>query len=421
MLTEIRERLIRRLYKQILDCIQQEHGSSPLDVEWLLSQPASVLPEPILRLLTDLKTCKKVIADINHALIREAHMRVLMEQQTAELRALVNNGQFEEALRTFDSLQGSDLDGLRKLALDTIFDAVTKYRDNNDDNLRTLIVSLFDPDEWLELKEVLPAKLAEHLSVESDDDVLYPAAHAAHIMFIFKEIPFLIPEGTIVELLEDLDTADLDPCCNLLLPLLRFVEDFEQRSFRVPIMDKCQQLIQLFPSAQRCLFFKLILPKIFDNNDLCLDNESTVVAWLVDLYRRNLDEEPFQKELGSFMGILKDVRYSEMLQASNYYSSVFCLVQTIAAKRLNLTMLPIVESQLIDPIYAQLKDYIQLEEMRQKDEKQKKDSTPRIPENIGFEVAMPAPEGTIVEQLQLVMFGCEQSRKFIADALSSVQ
>ncbi|VDL69170.1 unnamed protein product, partial [Nippostrongylus brasiliensis] len=32
MLTEIRERLIRRLYKQILDCIQQEHGSSPLDV-----------------------------------------------------------------------------------------------------------------------------------------------------------------------------------------------------------------------------------------------------------------------------------------------------------------------------------------------------------------------------------------------------
>ncbi|VDP06886.1 unnamed protein product [Heligmosomoides polygyrus] len=206
---------------------------------------------------------------------------------------------------------------------------------------------------------------------------------------------------------------------NLILPLLRFVEDFDQRSFRVPIMDKCHEIIQLFGSSAKCLLLKHILPRILDNDDLCLENESTIVAWIVDQFRRHLDEEPFRKELGSFLGLLEDVRYNDMLHASNYYSSIFCLVQTVAIKRLNLAMLREVETRLIDRIHAQLKDYIQLEEMRRKKAEQKKDKAPALPEGIQFEVAAPAPEGSVVDQLQLLMFGCEQSRRFIAEALSA--
>ncbi|PIO70298.1 hypothetical protein TELCIR_07852 [Teladorsagia circumcincta] len=151
--------------------------------------------------------------------------------------------------------------------------------------------------------------------------------------------------------------------------------------------------------------------------DLELENESTVVAWFVDIYRKHLSEEPFQEELGSFLGLLEDVRYNDMLHASNYYSSVFCLVQAIAMKRFKLAMLSEVERRLVGRIHAQLKDYIQLEELREKDKSKEKETVPKIPENIRFELAVPAPEGSVVEQLQLLMFGCEQARKFIAEAM----
>ncbi|KAK6025522.1 hypothetical protein OSTOST_08574 [Ostertagia ostertagi] len=38
----------------------------------------------------------------------------------------------------------SGLESVRKLAIDAIFDAVTKFRDNNDADLRALVLLLFD-------------------------------------------------------------------------------------------------------------------------------------------------------------------------------------------------------------------------------------------------------------------------------------
>ncbi|KAK6018550.1 hypothetical protein OSTOST_15857 [Ostertagia ostertagi] len=87
-----------------------------------------------------------------------------------------------------------------------------------------------------------------------------------------------------------------------------------------------------------------------------LENESTVVAWFVDIYRRYLSEEPFQEELGSFLGLLEDS-----------------------------AMLSEVERRLVGRIHAQLKDYIQLEEMREKDKSKKKETTPKgSPQDLQF-------------------------------------
>ncbi|KAE9419660.1 hypothetical protein Angca_001424, partial [Angiostrongylus cantonensis] len=68
-------------------------------------------------------------------------------------------------------------------------------------------------------------------------------------------------------------------------------------------------------------------------SDLSLDNESSIIALFIDQFRKHLIEEPFQKELGSFFGMLEDVRYENMCEASNYYVSIFTLVQFVALQR----------------------------------------------------------------------------------------
>ncbi|KAK6052326.1 hypothetical protein COOONC_10170 [Cooperia oncophora] len=119
------------------------------------------------------------------------------------------------------------------------------------------------------------------------------------------------------------------------------------------------------------------------DEDFDVENEATLIAWFVDLFRRCLDEEPFRKELGSFLGF-------------------------------NLAMLQEVETRLIESIHAQIKDYIQMEELREKDKQKFKETVPKFPNDVSF--GPPPPEGSVVEQLQLLMFGCEQARKFIAEA-----
>ncbi|KHJ79732.1 hypothetical protein OESDEN_20613 [Oesophagostomum dentatum] len=54
-------------------------------------------------------------------------------------------------------------------------------------------------------------------------------------------------------------------CSRLILPLLRFIEDFEQQSFRVPIMNNCRDIIQLFSSKSRVLFIKRMVSMVLDN------------------------------------------------------------------------------------------------------------------------------------------------------------
>ncbi|RCN27847.1 hypothetical protein ANCCAN_26416 [Ancylostoma caninum] len=153
-------------------------------------------------------------------------------------------------------------------------------------------------------------------------------------------------------------------------------------------------------------------------SDLHLENEAVVVAWFVDQYRQDLDDEAFRGELGSFLGMLENTRYDNMSLATNYYSSVFVLIQAIAMKRFNLEMLAEVEKRIISRIYAQLTDYIQLEEMRAKDEKSKESKMPKLPEGIEFNVGS-SFEGSIVDQMQLMLFECEQARNYIAEALRS--
>ncbi|EYB95714.1 hypothetical protein Y032_0156g3106 [Ancylostoma ceylanicum] len=320
-----------------------------------------------------------------------------MSEETSQLLSLVNNGRYEEALIFFQKCQErGDPESLRKLAIDTIFDAATKFRDNNDDHLRALVTYLFDaihPEalkfricfnfitgrttshfnelltnqlrslvsqefkerhlyEWDELCNVLPMKLEENLAKEDDPNFLNSALEAADILYRLRGVPFILPGKMtvaftavvhskemelprdfpllfyyskahpfspilldiaepatlvprvysrsslgryliigltkylheneynyerffvrpvdvalerIVNTVDDLDTADIDLCARLILPLLRFVEDFQQHSFRVSIMKKCRELIRLFPSKPRVLLIKKVLSKIFDN------------------------------------------------------------------------------------------------------------------------------------------------------------
>ncbi|KIH63695.1 hypothetical protein ANCDUO_06003 [Ancylostoma duodenale] len=265
-----------------------------------------------------------------------------MSEQASQLLNLVNNGRYVEALLFFQKHQEQDPESLRKLAIDTIFDAATKFRDNNDNHLRALVTSLFDAIhseplkfricfnfitgrttshfnelltnqlrsliseefkerhgyEWDELCNVLPMKLEENLAKEDDPNFLDSAVEAADILYSLRGVPFIIPErmtvaftaavhskemelpgayerffvrpvdvalARIMSTVDDLDTADIDLCTRLILPLLRFIEDFQQHSFRVSIMKKCRELIRLFPSKPRVLLIKNVLTKIFDS------------------------------------------------------------------------------------------------------------------------------------------------------------
>ncbi|VDM72626.1 unnamed protein product [Strongylus vulgaris] len=84
------------------------------------------------------------------------------------------------------------------------------------------------------------------------------------------------------------------------------------------------------------LFFTRQIPRYqaaADLSDLHLENEAVLVAWFVDQYRRDLDENAFREELGSFLGMLENIRYDDMSSSANYYSSIFVLVQTVAITR----------------------------------------------------------------------------------------
>ncbi|ETN70783.1 hypothetical protein NECAME_04796 [Necator americanus] len=151
-------------------------------------------------------------------------------------------------------------------------------------------------------------------------------------------------------------------------------------------------------------------------SDLHLENEAAVVAWFVDLYRQHLDEKIFQEELGSFLGMLENTRYENMSLATNYYSSVFVLIQTLAIKRFNLEMLPEVETRIIRRVYEQLTDYIELEKMRKNNVESKVPAIPKLPDGFHFDVD-PSIEASTVDQVQLLLFECEQARNYIVEAL----
>ncbi|VDN32507.1 unnamed protein product [Cylicostephanus goldi] len=107
-----------------------------------------------------------------------------------------------------------------------------------------------------------------------------------------------------------------------------------------------------------------------------------------------------------------------MSLAANYYSSIFVLIQSIAMKRINPSMLPELKTRLIQPIYDQISDYIQLEELREKEKKNNERKAPTLPEGMQLDVG-PSFEGSIVDQMQLMLFECEQARSFVEEALRS--
>ncbi|VDO22784.1 unnamed protein product [Haemonchus placei] len=311
------------------------------------------------------------------------------------------------------------------------------------------------PADWEEFRDVLPVKLAENLPTNKNGNLLDAALETAYILFSFKGIPFAIPDSmseafteamysldldlnnafpflvlfskshpfspklvgitsptvlipsvyhrhflarqlveglriyveeseysrdnhyiqpmvttldVILNNLREVSSSDIDPCADMILCLLSFIEDFDLHFFRLPIMTKCQDIIHLFPSQLRCLLLKLIVSRLIEDDEVDFDNESNLVAWFIDLYRR-----------------------------------------------FNSAMLSEVETRLVGRIHDQLKDYIRLEEMREKDKKQRKEIE-KIPKEVQLQLKL-APEEPVVDQLQLVMFGCEQAKKCIADAI----
>ncbi|VDM61709.1 unnamed protein product [Angiostrongylus costaricensis] len=320
------------------------------------------------------------------------------------------------------------------------------------------------PSEWEELCDSLPLKLEKNLD-ECSADIMCAALDVAHILHLFRDIPFVLPVNhgyghhhitynfsnarkyppcehecdhenksyekhfvkpivtaldVIVQISEGLDVSDIVLYSDLILRLLHFIEDFEQHSFRVLIMNRCLDILHKFPSCPRCLLIKCLISQVLSSSDLSLDNESSIVALFIDQYRRHLIEEPFQKELGSFFGMLEDVRYANMCEASNYYVSIFTLVQFVALQRFNLAMLAEVKTRILDRVYSQISDYIQLEEMREKEKRDRKTATPRLPES-AFDVAIKTPfEGSPTDQIQLLLFNHEQAKQCISAVLDSL-
>ncbi|KAK6730742.1 hypothetical protein RB195_007299 [Necator americanus] len=468
-----------------------------------------------------------------------------MSEETSHFLSLVKDAKYEEALLFLHDFH--EQNSFRKLAINSIFDAATMFRDNNDDDLKNIVETLFEAiypdtlkfricfnflsgrttshfaellitqmlslvsnkfiesnfDEWYDLSHELPMKLEENIIGEHDPNVFDSALHAAYILYRLRVIPFVLPkrmstafetavhsreieipqafpllfyysrthpfsprllnitapttlvpcvysrnllgkylmEGLtnylhendynyegffvrpvltaldhIVNTLENLDTSDIPLCTNLIMPLLRFIEDFQQHGFRVSIMKRCRELMLLFKCKPKVFLIKHVVQEILARSDLHLENEAAVVAWFVDLYRQHLDEKIFQEELGSFLGMLENTRYENMSLATNYYSSVFVLIQTLAIKRFNLEMLPEVETRIIRRVYEQLTDYIELEKMRKNNEESKGPAIPKLPDGFHFDVD-PSIEASTVDQVQLLLFECEQARNYIVEAL----
>ncbi|KAJ1354603.1 hypothetical protein KIN20_011593 [Parelaphostrongylus tenuis] len=230
--------------------------------------------------------------------------------------------------------------------------------------------------------------------------------------------PIVTALDVIVKISERLNVSDIVLYSDLILRLLHLIEDFEQHTFRVPILNSCLDIIHKFSSCSRCLLIKHLISQVLNSDDLGLNNESAVVALFVDEYRKYLVEESFKKELGSFFGMLEDVRYENMCEASNYYVSIFTLVQLAALQRFNPTMLPEVKIRILDRVYKQITDYIQLEELRERGRADEKMTIPALPDGV-FNVDIKSPfEGSVKDRMQLLLFSHEQAKQCISIVLS---
>ncbi|MFH4979946.1 hypothetical protein AB6A40_006655 [Gnathostoma spinigerum] len=139
-----------------------------------------------------------------------------------------------------------------------------------------------------------------------------------------------------------------------------------------------EDLLNRFDHLAQLLVIKRLIWQI-KHNVVRYNLESQVLAWLVDLYRRRLDQsEVFQKELGFMWGLLSEFHYESLQQSSHFHAAVLVLARYQALKRMNKSLLEEVVKSILLPFKAQLADWAQLEEISSKNDRTKLDEQTNI-------------------------------------------
>ncbi|KJH51820.1 hypothetical protein DICVIV_02011 [Dictyocaulus viviparus] len=500
MLVELRRRILVRIYHQLLGCLRFDV------VKGVLKNSKPVCPNAHIQsacvpfntdenshLMSLFEDCVKTM-DIIDKLLKLPNTD-LMELKS-DLLSLISDRKYEEALVYFGNIHNYGQECLCKLATEAISDVVTCFRDNNDNFLRSLVISLIKalypeqlrfricydfvinqptkhitevfvselksmisssfrnecPYEWNQLVDALPSKLGENLPDENDANVLRAASDVAHILYSFSNIPFRLPKRMNTIFTAAVNGAE--PKMPEEFPLLLFhskthpfspkLLGIEEPAVLIPNVYSLYYLGRMLVEGLTMYlhenkynyeehFMKPIV-KALDvivhalqglneldiglcNDNLFLDNESAVVALFIDEYRRNLVEEQFEKELGSFLAMLENVRYENMCEASNYYMSIFTLVQAFALKRPNHAMLAEIKVRILDRIHDQMIDYIQLENIRAKEREDEK----ILQKGANIPLVLPIKnllDGKVRDRIQLLQFGYDQAKQCILKALA---
>ncbi|VDK31049.1 unnamed protein product [Gongylonema pulchrum] len=115
-----------------------------------------------------------------------------------------------------------------------------------------------------------------------------------------------------------------------------------------------------------------------------LNFEPQLFAWLIDLYRSNLNHDEFRRELGFLWGDLSTIRYSRLADALQYFISVFVLAQDQALRKFNPHLMLNIYHHYLLPMKVQISDWSTLVNAQAKHENDASLATPaeKLAENM---------------------------------------
>ncbi|CAJ0956430.1 unnamed protein product, partial [Mesorhabditis belari] len=165
---------------------------------------------------------------------------------------------------------------------------------------------------------------------------------------------------------DHLDASFIPTYTKLFGNLLKICQDFELNEKRVKVMRYFAKILDSFDFSPKVLILKRLIA-LLSTQELKLDKEALVIAWMIDLYRRDLRSDEFKAELGSIWSLLFPLRYHEMIEATSFYVAVYCLAQQQALMKCNPGLMKIIEIDWLKPVHQQLSDFVELIKRRQKD------------------------------------------------------
>lgn len=121
------------------------------------------------------------------------------------------------------------------------------------------------------------------------------------------------------------------------------------------IRRRAQSLFALLLTCFEPIGQQLLLCRLFElvvDNQIEIDMEPQVLAWLIDTYRKKLHDKVcntvFTCEASHFYGQISLIKYEDMLYGHHFYVSALLLLADQAATGKNLALLKTLKSTMID-------------------------------------------------------------------------